>query len=524
MTKKKPYLFLTLVLSAFLLFSFSCSQLQVVFQNVLQDGELSESPNIADADASTVELNHDFEQMVQRVQRMQRRRIQNMSDSDIQSLGNPVSVIRKNSIQFDNETNTIVSQYLEERPNNYGAVSDNDFQEWRSRLHQAITPVIAEYRKQSEEPTTETIKQILLGLNQSTSSEETCSELFNREDNHVFLVPGDNLNTANTVCPAGTVFIITDGIYSGQMIEESKNGNSWIGIGNAILDGQSDTQRAFSHGLNGNVIRNISIRNYSDHGIYGINSQDVVLMDVSFMSISPNKSGQEHGGIMFSNSENIRVIHSSFENVASSVRFRDSKGPLVVEGNTAINSGRNFLQCDKCNGSNIRINRNSMDHQEQYGQPALEDWINIYQSNGTEQDPIQVNHNRARGHSNSRSGSFILLGDSGGMHQQAIGNIGVSPGQVGIGVASGQHISVERNIMYSDSWNGSNVAFYSADYYSTPCNNHQYISSTNVANWRNADGTPNRAWTDGKCGLTNGQIRSLVREDRSIGPDIWNDW
>jgi hypothetical protein len=164
-----------------------------------------------------------------------------------------------------------------------------------------------------------------------------------------------------------------------------------------------------------------------------------------------------------------------------------------------------------------------MEHERGVGTQPLEDWINIYQSNGVAGDPIQVNFNRARGHSESKTGSFIMLGDSGGSHQLAEGNVGVNPGQVGIGVAGGSHISVENNKMFSEAWEGSNVAYYSA-LYSEECGNHQFAGSGNVANWRNSNGQLNRSWTDEKCGVTIGQIRSRVKEDRNMGAGIWDEW
>ncbi|MDX1641473.1 MAG: hypothetical protein R3220_07230, partial [Balneolaceae bacterium] len=227
---------------------------------------------------------------------------------------------------------------------------------------------------------------------------------------------------------------------------------------------------------------------------------------------------------------------SYFENVSSGVRLRFSDGPLEVVDNEGLNTGRNFFQCDECNGSGIRISRNSMVRTGPYGTDPLEDWINLYKSNGVSSDWIEINHNRARGHSLSGSGSFIMLGDGGGSYQEAVGNIGINPGQVGIGIAGGEHIKVEANNMYSTAWDSSNVAYYSANFYpEQSCGFHIFpgpkSSRQNRASWicgNSKNCTPpamNVAWTDGQCGITNPQIVDSVVVDRSLHPvGLWNEW
>jgi len=251
--------------------------------------------------------------------------------------------------------------------------------------------------------------------------------------------------------------------------------------------------------------------------------------------------GQNEGAIMFTNSENIQVRFSDFTNVASGIRFKHSTGPLVASNNEALNPGRNFFQCDNCQGSGIRVNNNSLEHTTGYGNTTLEDWINLYQSEGASFDYIQVNNNRARIHlSNgnvsrvSDTGSFIILGDVGGQYQEAIGNIGVNPGQVGIGVAGGVFINVKQNKMFSVFINLlSNVAFYSAKIPSEgpSCSGHNF--ENNKANWifgLDPDESNYRdqwhAWSDGSCGTSNNLIRSdsNVMKDLNMRSEIWNEW
>ena len=78
-----------------------------------------------------------------------------------------------------------------------------------------------------------------------------------------------------------------------------------------------------------------------------------------------------------------------------------------------------------------------------------------------------------------------------------MGNVGVTPGQVGIGLSGGHHIEVRENLMFSDAWADSNIAFYSADYGSGGCTNH--LVQNNRANWTNRDGIKNSFWAGGSC-------------------------
>jgi hypothetical protein len=280
----------------------------------------------------------------------------------------------------------------------------------------------------------------------------------------------------------------------------------------------------------------MTIKNYTRHGILSDGSENVSLMNLTFENIAPDYCktsvcGQNEGAIMFTNSENIQVRFSNFTNVASGIRFVDSSGPLSVTSNEALNPGRNFFQCNRCTGPLIKINGNSMEHTAQFGDTILEDWINIYQSDGADYSWIKINNNRARGHSSSSSGSFIILGDGGGQYQEATGNIGVNPGQVGIGAAGGKFIKVKENLMFSEKWGESNVAYYSANYSELPnnnCDHHIFLGPNNYtpnkSNWKNKNGTLNNAFSDENCGISKTAIKDSVVYDSIIDASIWNNW
>lgn len=499
----------------------SCSRLQTMLENNREQEVEADSGGNPDQSAEVLlEKNQNFRTFLAEVQNMRRSRIRNMSSSDLLDFSEPLLILIEGAPLFSIQTLSGLNSH-QKNAGEIRNMSSSDYSRWNNSVEQTIAA--GREDESPRNPGAEELRDILLNLNEATASNAACSSMFNKTGHSVYLSPGENLNAANTVCPAGTVFVLRPGFYRMASVESSKDTNVWAGAGTAVLDGSLTVERAFNGGLKGNTIRGIEIINYTDFGVYSSGTNNVVVKEVVFRTIAVDKSGQSRGAVMFSDAENVEITESEFFDVASAVRFVSSRGPLRVTKNNALNSGRNFFQCDKCSGAGIRVNRNSMEHEQMVGTEPLEDWINIYQSHGAEGDPIEVNFNRARGHSESKTGSFIMLGDSGGSHQLARGNRGVNPGQVGIGIAGGSQIYVEENKMFSEAWEGSNVAYYSARY-SEECGNHVFADSGNIAHWINSDGQLNRSWTDGQCGVSIGQIRSRVAEDRNMDEKIWDEW
>lgn len=481
------------------------------------------------------DLYSDFLEMIDEVQTLSREEIDSLSNDEVLQLGSPIQNATSNTMYFDEETLEQLSGPLQRLDEKFETLSETEHSLISNRVEDILGSV-TESADATGRKSVDQIREIL--KNWASDSDETtaCSDLFNRKDHFVLLGKGESFNIANYTCPAASSFIVRRGVHTGQSVLRSRSGNSWIGLSGAVMDGGDSIYRAFSGGIDQNRIGWLEIRNYHLHGIYSTtNPTNVDIYRVRLMNIAPDSSGQDFGAIQLDHASAVRVSGSYFENVSSAVRLRFSDGPLEVVDNEGLNTGRNFFQCDDCNGAGIRINRNSMVHTALYGADPLEDWINLHKSNGDPSDWIQVNHNRARGHSSSLSGSFIMLGDGGGGNQEAVGNIGINPGQVGIGIAGGHNIKVEANIMYSSAWEGSNVAYYSANYSLESCGTHIFpgpnSSSPNLASWmcgNPSNCTPpamNRAWTDGKCGITNPEIVDSVVVDRSLSPvRLWNEW
>ena len=329
---------------------------------------------------------------------------------------------------------------------------------------------------------------------------------------------GDNFQKANDSQPAGTVFIVRSGIHNSQQVENPKPGNTWIGEEGAVMDGGNRVSAAFSGSAKFVTIQGIKIQNYIDNGIHFSDGGRITL-DRLTIKDTGSGTGNKNGAVRLSDVVSVRIERSHFTRVTAGILVTDCKGPMVIKRNSGINIGRNFAQLDKCEGTEIRVKHNTMERIGGYLRGDAEDvvdWISIFKSEGTKADSIQVNFNRARGHGNDPTGSFIMLGDEGGRYQVARGNLGINPGQVGIGIAGGEWITVKDNVLFTIPWEHSNVGIYSAQYsYPNPCHNHSILN--NRLYWFNGR-KQNNIWTDSICEPT---ILHNVYPDKSITGDIW---
>ena len=211
------------------------------------------------------------------------------------------------------------------------------------------------------------------------------------------------------------------------------------------------------------TIRNSTIGPCGDDAVY--------LSDVSNATVTGNYITESYRGVLVHRSESVRV-----------------------DSNTFINTGRNFVQFDKVNGSGSSISGNR--GQNELGGSNAEDLISLFSSSGTASSPIRIVGNHLRNGGPSGSGSGILLGDGGGDHQLVEGNVLVNTGQVGIGVASGYHITVRGNQIYGDPLDWSNVGMYVWNQYGD-CGSVEIVG--NQVNWRASGGYSNGFYNGGGC-------------------------
>lgn len=490
-------------------------------------------PRSVSGGQSPSEIFDEVNVMFSEVGELSANEIEELNRRELRELSMPLLMLWENTIRLNQNALSGILEPLQKM----AKLSQNG--QLTNKIHKVLSSEIRlvlssnrHFHRRDMEQELGRVKEILLSWNRDQDRADVCRQLFNSSGGNIILMPGDNLSAANHYCPEGSFFYLTHGNYPQQTVKTPKPGNHWIGtaIDSAILDGQESTTSAFSGQMNDIVYSHFEIRNYTEFGIHFIDdkgNRNVKISNMTFRNIAGDLNGQEYGAILTEWMTNLLITDSHFENVTSAIRLVNSRGPIRAVNNSALNPGRNFFQCDKCSGRGIRINNNSIEHREQFGADLLEDHINIFQSEGEADDWIQVNNNRARGNAKSRSGSFLILGDSGGKYQEAVGNRGVNPGQVGIGIAGGEHIKIENNMMYGETWEGSRMAFYSIAF-TEPCDHHLFpgsnSSSPNRANWLDDEGRRDPSWTDGKCGIEHPALRDSILDDATFGPEIWDEW
>jgi hypothetical protein len=173
-----------------------------------------------------------------------------------------------------------------------------------------------------------------------------------------------------------------------------------------------------------------------------------------------------------------------------------------------------FVQFDKVYGTDNKISCNFGRNEQGQGQP--EDAISLYKSVGMPQSPITVTGNLIIGGGPSLSGGGIMLGDDGGSYQIAQDNVLVEPGQYGIGVASGDHMSILNNLVFSRRLPFTNVGIYAWNQYPHAC--HSIQIEGNKVHWISKTGRANPFWDGDNCG----RIAGLQHNDFAapLSPEI----
>ena len=189
---------------------------------------------------------------------------------------------------------------------------------------------------------------------------------------------------------------------------------------------------------------------------------------------------------------NVTVRNCQFDNCDTAVYALDSFD-IFIEDNLFVNAGRNFVQFDKVQGGRISRNVGS----SRLGDSTAEDMISVYQSKGTEENPILVEDNYLANGGPSGSGSGIMVGDAGGAWITVRRNRLEKPGQVGIGVPGGTNIRIEDNTVISPQLDWSNVGIYVWNQSNKPCEDITVVD--NEVDWVNAGGIPNPFWDGNNC-------------------------
>lgn len=201
-------------------------------------------------------------------------------------------------------------------------------------------------------------------------------------------------------------------------------------------------------------------------------------------------------GIYLYNCYNITVDYNNILNVSTGVyAVNTTGGGIAVNYNQFKNMNGplprgQFVQFNTVSGANNSISYNKGENI--LGSSYPEDAINLYMSNGTSASPIQVAGNWIRGGGPSTTGGGIMLGDNGGSYEVASNNILVNPGQYGMAIAGGDHISITNNQIFAAQQTFTNVGVYIWGQSGSICTNSTI--SGNQVNFTNSQGLENNAW------------------------------
>jgi len=201
-------------------------------------------------------------------------------------------------------------------------------------------------------------------------------------------------------------------------------------------------------------------------------------------------------GVLLYNCYNVTVDNNNISNVSTGVYVVNSpNGGIIITNNQFKNMvgpmpRGQFVQFNTVGGANNSISYNKGENI--FGASNPEDAINLYKSNGTASSPIQVVGNWIRGGGPSASGGGIMLGDTGGSYEVASDNVMVDPGQYGIAISGGDHMSIINNKIYGRSQSFTNIGLYIWGQSGSTCTNSTV--SGNLVKFFNASNQENDAW------------------------------
>lgn len=231
----------------------------------------------------------------------------------------------------------------------------------------------------------------------------------------------------------------------------------------------------------------------------------IVLRNCYNITIDDCRLEQAAGcGVVLYQCRNIRIRNCRMDSVASGVYAVHSTGiqveRLAVSNVMGPSPRGQMVQFDSVWGSGNFITNSICENG--VGNSGAEDAINLYKTTGTAASPVLVRNNRIRGGGPSHSGGGIMLGDGGGGFILADSNILVNPGQYGIAIAGGSHITVQHNIIFARQQPFTNVGLYIWNQSESNCGNHTIRQ--NKVNWTNSLGELNIIWDGRNCSPVNG--------------------
>lgn len=201
-------------------------------------------------------------------------------------------------------------------------------------------------------------------------------------------------------------------------------------------------------------------------------------------------------GIELDNCYNVTIEKNNIYNVAAGIIANNCPGGGIMLFTNQMQNMQGpahsgaFVQFNNVGGGNNNVSYNHCENIA--GKSNAVDAIDIVNSNGTSSSPITLNANWIRGGGPSNTGGGIQLGDGGGSWQLAESNILVDPGQFGIAIAGGNHISVTTNTIYGRTQSFTNVGLYVWGQNGNAVTNSRV--SDNQVNFTNSNGIENGDW------------------------------
>lgn len=249
--------------------------------------------------------------------------------------------------------------------------------------------------------------------------------------------------------------------------------------------------------INDSTVNALQITNPSGHCISLSNCNNIVIQKCK---LGPSKKE----GVYLYHCSNVTIMNCFMNSIETGVYAVECSGIKVNNNDVKNVQGPmprgQMVQFNNVSGTGNSINYNVGENIA--GESNPEDEINLYMSNGTEQDPIQVIGNWIRGGGPSTSGGGIMTGDNGGSYIHVENNILVDPGQYGISISSGNHITVTRNMIFGKQQPFCNVGLFVWNQYPSDCSSNTVTN--NQINYTNKKGALNHMWNSGNCGDVNG--------------------
>lgn len=267
--------------------------------------------------------------------------------------------------------------------------------------------------------------------------------------------------------------------------------------GSTYTGSYSNSSPIIWNGISNQTIEQKAITNSSGHCIS--------LSNCSNITIRNCKLGPAlNEGVFLYKCTNITVINCTFETIETGLYANQSSGIKFNYNDVKNVQGPypkgQMVQFDVVNGGGNSISYNAVENI--LGQSVAEDAISLYKSNGIPTDRIQIVGNWIRGGGPSNSGGGIMTGDAGGSYVNVVNNILVNPGQYGIAIASGHHISIKNNKVYGKRQSFTNVGIYVFKQYPTECSTDSVFN--NVVNFIHNTGSLNNYYNDNSCGDVTG--------------------